>query len=313
MAFSWRIWVWAAALALTLGTGACSSGDSDDGGDSSGDGDGDSSGDGDGDSSGDGDGDSSGDGDGDSSGDGDGDSSGDGDGDVDNEPVGDDLTLLFNPMYSAYDGVHDFQLPAIVQGVQDVDWSARPADAVDLAPDSETGGVMITMRQAGEVQIIARAGNLSGSATLYITDATPEDWELGEQRYNNEIPFPMFDIPDGGFMPTADGGMPNVDIEIPDNLSCRNCHGAGAEALDVEHTPQQTGGYSDDQLKSIFTMGMKPEGSTFHTPFPPSIYEQFHTWDATDAEKKGIVVYLRSLTPKTQGTLDFSGLMEMFQ
>ena len=228
---------------------------------------------------------------------------------TDDRPVGDDLVLLFNPAYSAYDGVHEFKLPAIVQGVQDVEWSARPGDAVDLARDTSTGGVMITTRKPGKVLIIARAGALSGSADLHITDATPEDWETGEMRYNNEIPFPMLDIPDGGFR-TADGGY--AMVEIPNDLSCRNCHGAGAMALDVEHTPQQTGGYSDDELISIFTKGMKPARATFHTPFPEFLYQRFHTWDASAAEEKGLVVYLRSLEPKTQGPLDFQVLRDQF-
>ena len=191
--------------------------------------------------------------------------------DVDDGPVGDDLVLLFNPMHSAYDGEHEYKIPAIVQGVQDVEWSARPADSVYLTPDSSFGGVMITTRAAGDVVIIARAGQLSGSAILHITDATPDDWALGEMRYNNDIPFPEFDVPDGGF--DLDGGFPDGGFdaggfEVPDNLSCRNCHGASAMALDVEHTPQQTGGYSDDELIKIFTIGIKPADAKFHTPFP---------------------------------------------
>ena len=80
----------------------------------------------------------------------------------------------------------------------------------------------------------------------------------------------------------------------------------------MEHTPQQTGGYSDEELVSIFTMGLKPASAKFHTPFPETLYMQFHTWEATDDEKQGIVSYLRSLEPKTQGELDFMGLMEAF-
>ena len=228
----------------------------------------------------------------------------------DTAPVGDDLVLLFSPMYSSWDGKHDFKLPCIVQGgLEDLEWSARPSDAVDLDPDSETGGIQITTRKAGTVQIIARAGKLSGSAMLYITESTPELWEIGENRYNNEIPFPPIMLPDGGL----DGGMIDpMGIEIPDDLSCRNCHGATAAALDVEHTPQQTGGYSDEDLIKIFTMGMKPGTATFHTPFPESLYMRFHTWDATDDEKKGLITYLRSLTPMTQGPLDFQGLRDQF-
>ncbi|MDD9939217.1 MAG: hypothetical protein OXT09_36860 [Myxococcales bacterium] len=303
MVVHWRTLALAAAV---LGAASACSSTTTGNGDDSSEGDGGSN-----DSSGDGDGD----GDGDDSSDttsGDGDSGGttvvnDED---DTEPVGDDLVLLFNPMYSAYDGVHDFKLPAIVQGVQDVKWSANPADMVDLAPDSSTGGILITTRKPGTVQIIARTGALSGSAELHITDATPEDWEIGEMRYNNEIPFPMLELPDGGFMGGFDGGAANV--MLPDDLSCRNCHSSLATALDVEHTPQQTGGYSDEELIGIFTMGTKPEDAGFHTPFPESIYTRFHTWEATEEEQKGIVIYLRSLEPKTQGPLDFAGLMEQF-
>jgi len=42
---------------------------------------------------------------------------------------------------------------------------------------------------------------------------------------------------------------------------------------------------------------------------PPQIYQMFHKWQVTDQEKIGIVCYLRSLEPKTQGMLDFQGLM----
>ena len=31
-------------------------------------------------------------------------------------------------------------------------------------------------------------------------------------------------------------------------------------------------------IRNIFTMGMKPASAGFHTPFPESIYVQFHTW-----------------------------------
>jgi hypothetical protein len=39
---------------------------------------------------------------------------------------------------------------------------------------------------------------------------------------------------------------------------------------------------------------------------------RFHTWEATEEEREGLVTYLRSLTPKTQGPLDFQGLRDQF-
>ena len=220
-------------------------------------------------------------------------------------PGGGDLKIVFSPMYSGYDGQNTYRIPAIVSGVANVMWSASDPSMVDLEPDADSGGVMITTRAAGKVTITAKAGALSGSSELTITQFTPEDRAAGEMRYNNMIPFPMF-------MFDPDAGMPRPqDIMIPNDLSCKNCHGSGATALDVEHTPQQTGGYSDDQLIGIITMGMKPPGAQFHTPIPPFLYTMFHTWDATPEEKTGLVAYLRSLAPATQGMLDFGGLINM--
>jgi hypothetical protein len=219
-----------------------------------------------------------------------------------NAPVGNDLPIVFSPMYSGYDGDnHTYKLPAIVSGVSDVEWSCSDPEAVYLEPDTSTGGVMITTRKAGSFKIIARAGALSGQADLHVTEFQPGDWAMGEARYNNNIPFPtiMFD---------PDAGMPMGLPMIPTDLSCGNCHGSGAMALDVEHTPQQTGGYSDDDLKNIFSNGMKPPGAKFHTMFPTFIYMMYHKWSATEDEKRGLVAYLRGLEPKTQGMLDFSGL-----
>jgi hypothetical protein len=114
------------------------------------------------------------------------------------------------------------------------------------------------------------------------------------------------------------GMMPS----LPKDISCKNCHGEGAMFLSVQHTPQQTGGYSDDDLKKILSMGIKPMPpdttvSATCTPYawtpsktgiPLALYRYFHTWQASEEEKTGLVQYLRSLAPMTQGMLDFQGL-----
>ena len=102
--------------------------------------------------------------------------------------------------------------------------------------------------------------------------------------------------------------MGGMMLMIPDDLSCKNCHGSGAMALSVEHTPQQTGGYSDDDLVQIFTMGMKPPTAGWKSGIPMQLYTLLHTWSATEEEKRGLVAYIRSLTPATQGQIDFGGL-----
>jgi hypothetical protein len=156
---------------------------------------------------------------------------------------------------------------------------------------------MITTRKAGDYIVVAHAGKQGGSAKISITAADPSVWQTGEMRYNDMITLSSL-IPTG-----AD------TTGIPKDVSCANCHGDGANFLDVQHTPQQTGGYSDDDLKKIITMGMKPPGAMSKTGIPLALYAYFHTWMATPDEQQGLVIYLRSLTPKSQGALDFGGIM----
>jgi hypothetical protein len=91
---------------------------------------------------------------------------------------------------------------------------------------------------------------------------------------------------------------------------------------DVAHTPEQTGGFSDEELISIIVNGEIPDGGYFD----PSViisgceagtcvqraYQRWHAihqWcDITPDEYTGIVTYLRSLTPAPQtGTSNFGG------
>jgi len=202
-------------------------------------------------------------------------------------------------MYSAYDGTHTFKIPAIVQNLKAEKWSVEPADAADLVEDGN-GGVMITTRKAGEFTVHAQAGSLKGQSQLIVTAATPDQWAIGEARYKNNVK-----IPDPG--PPPDGGMGmGGPPELPDNAACGNCHGMGGERLNIEHTPQQIGGYSDDDLIKIFMTGTKPPGSPFRSVIPPFIYQMLHTWStATEEETRALVVYLRGLEPKSQEEINF--------
>jgi hypothetical protein len=84
------------------------------------------------------------------------------------------------------------------------------------------------------------------------------------------------------------------------------------DRIDVEHTPQQTAGYSDEELIAIFTEAKKPAGSKWRVlpaAFAPVIYPTFHKWTVDASIQKGIVAYLRQLTPAADGpALDFGGL-----
>lgn len=212
------------------------------------------------------------------------------------------LAILFNPMYSAFDGVHTFQLPAIVNGIDTakvpVTWSASDPSLVAFQPDPTTGGVMMTMQKAGQLTIYAHAGNLCGAAPLTITTATPDDWMIGSKRYNEGTVITL-----GGSQ--TDGGAQQA--------ACTNCHGATASGpfTAVAHTPEQTGGFSDQELTDIFVRGTVPPGGYFDAnivPYP--LWQGFHQWDVGDAAK-GLVVYLRSLTPTAQkGSFNLGALRD---
>ena len=100
-----------------------------------------------------------------------------------------DIQVAFSPMYSAYDGIHTFQVPAIVNGIaaSAITWSASNPAMVGLQADATSGGVLITILKAGTVDIIATAGTVCGMSKLTITEAVNDDWTAGDMRYNNGV------------------------------------------------------------------------------------------------------------------------------
>ncbi len=210
---------------------------------------------------------------------------------TDGGPVDGTVQLAFSPMYSAHDGAREYHVPAIAVDFPDAEWNAADPDLVEVQPDASKGGAILTMRGPGTTTITARKGDIGGSAELHITAATPEQRALGEALYGRVL--------------TYAGTPPAGAFEVPTEVSCRACHGATATALDVEPTPQQTGGLSDEVLGALITRSERPAGRAFHTPFPQSVFDYYHDWDATPQERQALVIYLRSLEPKTQGPLDF--------
>jgi hypothetical protein len=205
------------------------------------------------------------------------------------------LLILFNPMFTAFDGMHPFKIPAVVDNMSaaGIKWSATDPSMVDIVDDPTVGGVMISPRKAGTTNIVASAGTQCGVAPLTITSATPDDWNVGNMRYNNGI------VLTGPLIPGR-----NPDGGVGKDVACTNCHGDTATMgpfRTVAHTPQQTGGFSDDDLLSIFTRGMVPVGGYFDSSVVPyNQWRGFHTWQMTQDEAKGVIVYLRSLTPQAQ-------------
>jgi hypothetical protein len=208
------------------------------------------------------------------------------------------LSIQFNPMYSGFDGVHKYQIPATivnasVNGTANVKWSSSDDSYVDLAADPNGIDVLITTKKAGKVTIIAKTADGIGKVQLTIASYTPDQWATGQTRYTSGS---MAGIGKGGGVPK--GGY----------VACTSCHGTSAGSLAIEHTPEQTGGFTDDQMKGIFLMGQLPASDANPLNIDPMQFASFHTWQvADDNEANGLIAYLRSLTPMSQGAIDFGG------
>lgn len=221
------------------------------------------------------------------------------------DAVTDDFEIQFPTAYSAYDGEHEFKVPFVVKSSKKVKWSAKPADLVDIE-NNDDGSAMITTKGDGEVEIFAKIGSSTSKAKLTILKATPEDWAIGDARYNNGNILKKRERPDGGWDKAPKGERPPPDP----TLSCINCHGeksTNSRRDKVKHTPMQTAGYSDDELKTIFTKGKKPDGAEMRSNMSEEQWSKIHQWKMEGEQANGILVYLRSLAPVAQGSVDFGG------
>ena len=249
------------------------------------------------------------------------------------------VDISFSPMYSAFipgSTAQTFQIPAITDGSGTITWGASDTTTAALALDpTNPGGIVITIQGTGSVNIIATdSTGACGTSALNITQNTEDDWTTGNARYNDGVSIHRGGggRPDGGFPEGGGGGGPNLDggsfFEQEGGTACTNCHGPTATNgpfNDVSHTPEQTGGFSDQDLIDIVVNGIVPDGGYIdpNVIIPDASadptgatqakayarWQSFHRWsDITPDEQPGIVVYLRSLTPSAQGgTSNFGG------
>jgi hypothetical protein len=236
----------------------------------------------------------------------------------------DGLPIKFKPVYSGYDGVHTYKVPVFVEGVDPstITWGSTDPTMVALAP--YVAGIMITTKKAGQLDIIARAGGKCGSTHLTITQFSPSDWDVGNARYNNgnmlnTLNIPAGTIPDAGVDAAYDASSVCTAQQFQ-NLSnpfetppaqCTNCHGANSNGTifgmtvfsDVQHTPEQTGGFSDPEFVNLFVNGVIPDGGYFSSAITPQcLWSRWHQWQDIDsgAAQTGMVSYLRALAPQEQ-------------
>jgi hypothetical protein len=210
------------------------------------------------------------------------------------------LTIGFNPMYSAFDGTHTYQVPAVVYGSdQKVTWFADSAMVGMQADLERPNEVLLTMLGAGTTTIHVQTDDgKCGSAPLTISAALDSDWEIGRARYNDGVSLHV------NGTPAEDGGSP-LEQSGQGGTACNNCHGITATQgpyTNVSHTPEQTGGFSDSELLDIILHGTFPPNAPFDNDIVQyPVWQNFHRWDDITADQQhGIIVYLRSITPAPQ-------------
>jgi hypothetical protein len=253
--------------------------------------------------------------------------------DGDDKPAGTKRPALisFSPMFSAFDGTHEYavspSVPSAAENSADSDpvmagtvkWQVDGAFVKQDEFPELTAAAKLTTKKAGKTMVKATAKTLGGvevwgESELTISEAKQTEWDAGEARYNNGM---MITWMRPAMAAAGEGtcGLP-VSFELPTTSACGNCHNP-MNTISVEHTPTQTAGYSNEDLVNIFSAGQKPAGGTFNSPFlrnapmPDCIYGEFHTWEMSDDEKKGIVWKLRSIAPRVQQEIDFGRLAMM--
>jgi len=179
---------------------------------------------------------------------------------------------------------------------------------ITMNPNStSTGPVTITVKTAG---------GACGTATLNVTPGVIADYQAGQARYFADAGASTFN----GRNAEPEGGAPTgcVVCHVAAGVSADAGH-AGLGFNDIAHTPEQAGGFSDETLLGIIQNGTVPGWSTDagasadagyfdETIIPYRFWNRFHRWALTPQEQKGVILYLRGLTPTAQnGSADFGG------
>lgn len=188
---------------------------------------------------------------------------------------------------SGFDGANDYQVPlAFVGPITETDdfqvVDAGVASFVTSVPVESSQvplGVTVTavFFRAEGVGATAVEGTLNGvtfSAELIVNSYTPEDVELGTERYNNPA-------------------NPNSDSR----RSCASCH----DELQA-HSTAFLADLSDEEILRTAVDGI---GISIRDPETGEVREYMpnkgvHRWDVTAEERVGIAAYLRSRPPLYQ-------------
>lgn len=253
--------------------------------------------------------------------------SGAGSDDDDADSVLRDGLVQFSPMYSAFDGTHEYQVTPSVPSAAPGTHASDPVLASTLAwqvdetyvklepfPDLP-GAVLLTTKKPGTTTVKVVARTLSGvkvrgEAALIISDARLADWDRGEVLYNSGAPAKA-SLSNGGMTGSAACGLPSsVGNVLPKDIVCANCHNSNDAELNVQLTPTQTASYSDAALLEIVSQGTRPARTGFQSqffrmvPMPDCVFKAMHAVESDPKTLNGLVLRMRSIAPKPNPTFD---------
>lgn len=168
--------------------------------------------------------------------------------------------------YSGHDGTHAFVVPIAVYGAgADLQVSGATLEPKELVSGAGDSGkwFFVDVTAPGELTLTATSGGRTATSKVVVTSYPAARWAAGEARYQNG----------------ASGDPP-----------CTQCHGGGDG---IDHTPAALAGAADEALAATITTGIAPNNVVIRIDGEPG-----HAWKVSDAERDGLVTYLRSLPPK---------------
>ncbi len=189
-------------------------------------------------------------------------------------PPDGDFDYVFPPLAnSGFDGTNVFKVPLATNLTGAVTWEIEDPTILDQAPapvppqyaDYGETWVMLITKKAGTTKVFAVLGDKRIEATVVVTAYDPAQVAAGAMRY-----------------------AAPADATGAGRTACASCHQAAGGA---DHSPVEIAFFPDSDILTAITTGMYPDGYVL-------LEGTNHAWNVTDAEKVGIVPYLRSLPPR---------------
>lgn len=186
------------------------------------------------------------------------------------------LTFMPKQAYSGHDGTNTFTVPvAVYDSGDDLVVAAADPSAADVIPKKlvfttrEDGTIdngkyfFVTVKRPGAITLTATSRGKSVETTITVASYASSRWAAGEKRYKG-------------------GGSADPP--------CTDCHVNGQA---IDHSPAALATATDEEIGVVITTGIATSGFPIKFDGKPG-----HMWTVTDAERDGLVTYLRSLTPR---------------